>query len=169
MVSLHSALSSALFYNHDVASASSVIENVPMPVSYIEPENVTCASCQWSTRQWEYPFEVRAGGNLSSTSAGIRSAPPLGGLGAGSVELRADGTLSQWTIFNQHPAASGKYGAVDDAVLFARVGGRPRVVRTRAPESLRGLAPACASAAMPAPPRAGESPPPRYSAAAPLT
>lgn len=34
---------------------------------------------------------------------GVRSAVPLGGVGAGSVELRGDGSLHEWTIVNQSP------------------------------------------------------------------
>lgn len=43
--------------------------------------------------------------------SGIRSAVPLGGLGAGSTELRADGTLAEWTLENQSPGGAGKLQA----------------------------------------------------------
>ena len=39
----------------------------------------------------------------------MRSAPPLGGLASGTVELRADGTLRAWTIENASPAGSRKF------------------------------------------------------------
>ena len=39
---------------------------------------------------------------------GIRSSPALGGVTAGSTELRADGSFREWTILNQGPAGSGK-------------------------------------------------------------
>lgn len=41
--------------------------------------------------------------SVVSPPLGIRSAVPLGGVGAGSIELRADGSLHEWTIMNQSP------------------------------------------------------------------
>lgn len=41
---------------------------------------------------------------------GVRSAVPLGGVGAGSVEMRADGALHEWTIVNQSPG-EGLHGS----------------------------------------------------------
>lgn len=53
----------------------------------------------------------------------MRSAVPLGGLGTGSFELRADGTFHEWTIENQSPGGSAKLnkGALNMAVLGVRV------------------------------------------------
>ena len=44
-------------------------------------------------------------------------------LGTGSFELRADGSIHEWTIENQSPAGSAKlnYAALDEAVLGFRV------------------------------------------------
>eukprot|EP01051_Picozoa_sp_SAG22_P001825 SAG22_NODE_75_length_22256_cov_45.062960_12_plen_700_part_00 len=56
---------------------------------------------------------------------GLRSAPALGGVSAGSTELRSDGSFRDWTILNQGPAGSGKYGNVDDVFMAARVGVSP--------------------------------------------
>lgn len=39
--------------------------------------------------------------SVSPPPMGLRSSPALGGLGAGSVELRSDGSFRDWTIFNQ--------------------------------------------------------------------
>ena len=64
---------------------------------------------------------------------GVRSAPPLGGVSAGSIELRADGSLREWLILNQGPAGSSKFGLVDDAWLAVSVGGATKVLRTRPP------------------------------------
>ena len=53
----------------------------------------------------------------------MRSAVPLGGLGTGSFELRADGTIHEWTIENQSPGGSAKLnkGALNLAVFGVRV------------------------------------------------
>ena len=55
--------------------------------------------------------------------SGMRSAVPLGGLGTGSFELRADGTIHEWTIENQSPGGSAKLnkGALNLAVFGVRV------------------------------------------------
>eukprot|EP00043_Microstomoeca_roanoka_P010110 m.96381 g.96381 ORF g.96381 m.96381 type:complete len:1092 (-) comp14791_c0_seq2:334-3609(-) len=50
-----------------------------------------------------------------SPPTGMRSAVPHGGLGAGSIELRADGTLHEWTIVNQSPAGAAKFHSFDNA------------------------------------------------------
>lgn len=51
--------------------------------------------------------------------------PPLNlfFLGTGSFELRADGSIHEWTIENQSPAGSAKlnYAALDLAVFGVRV------------------------------------------------
>ena len=76
--------------------------------------------------------------------AGMRSAPPLGGLATGTVELRADGTLQAWTIENGSPAGSAKMSRLDHAVLGVRFPGgfgagahhdlpQSRMVRTTPP------------------------------------
>lgn len=73
--------------------------------------------------------------------AGYRSAPALGGIGAGSVELRSDGSFRQWTIFNQGPAGSGKYGIVDDVWMAVRGGGTiTKILRTHPPSYASGQA-----------------------------
>ena len=57
---------------------------------------------QWGPRS--YAYNVSADGALSAPAIGIRSAVPLGGLGTGSFELRADGTFADWTVENQGTA-----------------------------------------------------------------
>jgi uncharacterized protein (DUF608 family) len=42
----------------------------------------------------------------------------------------------EWTIFNQGPAGSGKYGLVDDVWMAYRVGGKAKVLRTQPPAYL---------------------------------
>ena len=72
--------------------------------------------------------------NLTHPPLGLRSAVPLGGLGAGAVELRADGTFHEWTLTNQHPAGAAKFGVVGDALVGLHVGGgTARALRTSPP------------------------------------
>jgi non-lysosomal glucosylceramidase len=52
---------------------------------------------------------------------GMRSAVPLGGLGAGTVELRADGSLRDWNIFNNSPGGGGGKVQLDEALFGLRV------------------------------------------------
>jgi non-lysosomal glucosylceramidase len=75
---------------------------------------------------------------LTPPPVGVRSAVPLGGVGAGAVELRADGTFREATIVNQSPAGAAKYGILADAWLGVRAGGVARLLRTSPP----GWAPA---------------------------
>jgi hypothetical protein len=56
------------------------------------------------------------GGRKSSPPDGMRSAVPLGGLGSGTLELRADGSLRDWNIFNNSPAYGNKV-QLDDALF----------------------------------------------------
>ena len=64
---------------------------------------------------------------------GMRSSVPLGGLGAGAIELRADGTFHECTIINQSPAGAAKFGVVADMMLGVRVDSDARLVRTHPP------------------------------------
>jgi hypothetical protein len=72
---------------------------------------------------------------------GMRSAVPLGGLGTGSVELRADGRFHDWLIENGGPGLSehGKIPLKEEMLLGLHVGGVSRVLTTQAPGSLRGV------------------------------
>ena len=64
---------------------------------------------------------------------GMRSSVPLGGLGAGAVELRADGSFHECTIVNQSPAGAAKFGVLADMLLGLRVNDDARLVRTHPP------------------------------------
>jgi len=66
---------------------------------------------------------------------GMRSAVPLGGLGAGSFELRGDGSMHEWTIANQSPGGAAKVGLFDDAMFGVKVGDSAKVLRTHPPRS----------------------------------
>ncbi len=52
---------------------------------------------------------------------GMRSAVPLGGLGAGTVELRADGSFHDWNIFNNSPGGGGGKVQLDEALFGLRI------------------------------------------------
>eukprot|EP01043_Picozoa_sp_COSAG02_P048866 COSAG02_NODE_4850_length_4905_cov_6.344985_1_plen_1001_part_00 len=82
--------------------------------------------------------EIPAG--LVPPPLGIRSAVPLGGIGAGSMELRGDGTLQQFTIWNNYPAGAPKFWAFPDAVFGMRVGGKAVSLRTSPPAGIPGVA-----------------------------
>ena len=75
--------------------------------------------------------------NTEHPPVGIRSAVPLGGVSCGSVELRGDGRFYEWTIVNQSPGGSPKFGVVDQAVMAVRTVGhtnktvRAATIRTR--------------------------------------
>ena len=55
--------------------------------------------------------------------SGIRSAVPLGGISCGTVELRGDGSFSEWTIVNQSPAGAAKIAEYEDAFTAVRLCG----------------------------------------------
>lgn len=70
---------------------------------------------------------------------------PLGGLGTGSIELRADGTIHEWTIENQSPGGSAKLnkGALNLAVFGVRVADGDKseasLLRIHAPHGYPGV------------------------------
>ena len=67
---------------------------------------------------------------------GIRNAVPVGGLGAGTLELRGDGTFHEITIHSASPAGSAKYGTQPDMMLATVINGEPssaRALRTSPP------------------------------------
>ena len=93
-----------------------------------------------------YPGGIWSGNNTrdgmsgqQSPPVGMRSSVPLGGFGAGAMELRADGTFHEVTIINQSPAGSAKFGVVSDLLLAARVGTVAKAVRTHPPSYAPGV------------------------------
>lgn len=96
----------------------------------------------------ESPYPNYPGGLWSGTATqlppapivvpptGIRNAVPIGGLGAGTLELRGDGTFHEITIHSASPAGSAKYGTQPDMLLATAVNGAPssaRALRTSPP------------------------------------
>lgn len=88
--------------------------------------------------------------SLSHPPAGMRSAVPLGGLGAGALELRADGTVHEVTIVNQSPAGAAKFGTLENLVVGVRANGVARALRTHAPPYAAGVDALTYSGAYPA-------------------
>jgi uncharacterized protein (DUF608 family) len=75
----------------------------------------------------------------------MRSSVPLGALGGGSLELRADGALRDWRMLNNHPAAVSPQGmkqSFEMAALGLWVGeprnGAGRLLRTQLPAATSG-------------------------------
>lgn len=92
---------------------------------------------------YDYTFEVKDGKEIDPPS-GVRSAIPLGGLGAGTVELRADGRFMDWNIFNNSPATGNQKVQLDNAFLGLWVKGQSskseaRVLRTHPEEGLPAI------------------------------
>ena len=52
----------------------------------------------------------------------------IAGISTGSIELRADGTFHEWTIFNQYPAGAAKIQVIDDVFLGVRTATADRSV-----------------------------------------
>eukprot|EP01084_Bolivina_argentea_P249559 417826_1 len=58
----------------------------------------------WSVQQpLTYLFEINKNQSISTPSNGMRSSPPLGTMGQGSFEIRGDGRMTDFTIFNNGP------------------------------------------------------------------
>ncbi len=75
----------------------------------------------------------------SSPASGMRSAVPLGGIGAGSFELRGDGSLHEFIIHNAGPGGAAKIQTYPDAFFAIAVDGESRVLRTHPPAGMRGV------------------------------
>lgn len=118
------------------------------------PVHVAEGRSRWH-RKGDHPYAFRVSSeetsiaweehrsSLQTPPLGIRSAVPLGGLGAGTVELRADGRLADWQIFNNAPG-SGEKIEIPDAFFAIRTS-RPDAaaeaftLRTRPPDPLPAI------------------------------
>ena len=58
-LSLYDELGRVIFYSNGTVSATHEFVDVPMSVSYNEPDNVSCARCGWAVRgdAWTYPWQ----------------------------------------------------------------------------------------------------------------
>jgi uncharacterized protein (DUF608 family) len=117
------------FRNSGMVAWDMRFEYFDQPLAYAEDVD------HWNTSgRALYLYEAKEGRKMDPPS-GMRSSVPLGGLGAGTVELRADGTLCDWEIFNNSPASGAKI-QLDDVFfgLWAKRRGRPAralALRTR--------------------------------------
>ena len=146
---LGEALAALPFANSGLVTNATNLTTDYVDVIYLEPEAPTRARWAWADghmtafKDHRYIFEGSVPGVYSNTSrvppSGIRSAPPLGGLASGTVELRADGTFRSWTIENASPAGSTKTGWLDSAAVGMRVGREARLLRTHPPVGLPGV------------------------------
>lgn len=75
----------------------------------------------------------------STPASGMRSAVPLGGIGAGSFELRGDGSLHEFIIHNAGPGGAAKIQTYPDAFFAMAVDGESRVLRTHPPAGMKGV------------------------------
>ncbi|KAK6180933.1 hypothetical protein SNE40_008897 [Patella caerulea] len=92
------------------------------PCSYLEAENVSAPYQTWSSPTFvNYRYQVCGDNCTIPPPIGVRSAVPLGGISTGSIELRADGTLHEWTIINQSPSSAAKIQIFDDAFFGIKV------------------------------------------------
>ena len=155
---MHDALLGLPFGNSDVITATTSFAMRPVGSIYLECEAPTKSQWAWADgritpfHQHHYlyaqnssahsadPYNASMLGGWSVPPSGMRSAPPLGGLAAGSVELRGDGSLRAWTIENASPAGSTKLDLLDDAAFGVLVGkGESRLLRTHPPAGLPGV------------------------------
>ena len=134
-------LQSLRFKNSDFVRRDMRFEYHNRPCFYAE--DIDSWTTPWDYAHYSYLFEICDLGKQSPPS-GMRSAVPLGGLGAGTVELRADGSLRDWTIFNNSPAGGGPKVQLEEAFFAARikVSGEQeiaQVLRTHPPRFLPGV------------------------------
>ena len=127
--------------------------------TYQSPTDESCVhgdGCCWlkGSVPAEQPYPNYPGGIWSGTATqlppppivvpptGIRNAVPVGGLGAGTLELRGDGTFHEITIHSASPAGSAKYGTQPDMMLATVVNGAQasaRALRTSPPAWASGV------------------------------
>ncbi|MCS7192392.1 MAG: GH116 family glycosyl-hydrolase [Armatimonadetes bacterium] len=135
-------LSQLQFKNFGAVKNSMQFEYLSRPCYYMEDVDVW--STPWSNANYRYLYEVRDGKPITPPN-GMRSAVPLGGLGAGTIELRADGSLKEWNIFNNSPAGGGQKVHLDDALFGLRTsikGSKTNAwtLRTHPPKGLPSIA-----------------------------
>jgi len=123
------------FKNYGVTTKNDVFVNKVIPCLYLEPEN------SWASggAPCNYLFQKLSNGTLIVPPNGIRSAIPNGGMGAGNIELRGDGSLHHWTIDNRHPAASMKIDKSEDAFFGVKINKKASTIRTHPPQNLTGV------------------------------
>jgi non-lysosomal glucosylceramidase len=130
-------LAALKFKNSGIVRSEMHFGYLDQPVEYSEDVEY------WNvTRRAKYLYQI-AGESKTAPPTGMRSAVPLGGLGSGTVELRADGSFQDWNIFNNSPAGGTKV-RIDDAFLAAKIiDGKKSTswtLRTQPPSDLPAIA-----------------------------
>ena len=97
------------------------------------------------------PLDIDA---LSPPPVGIRSAPSLGGLGTGTLELKTDGSLANWQIFNNSPGNGSPKLHLDEAFFGIRTqqgiqSANAITIRTRPPDELPAISSIAGSGGFP--------------------
>ena len=91
---------------------------------------------------WPYLYDVtdeKKGAQVPPL--GMRSSVPLGGLGTGSVELRANGAFADWQLENEGPALfeHGKIPVKEEMLLGLKAGNVAKFLATHPPDQLPGV------------------------------
>ena len=132
-----------------VLTASTLISLLPtFPPLRQEIDNVSSINKGWDVGAgvgWNLTYPYTANGSVPAT--GVRSSVPLGGMGTGNFEVRADGTFRQWCIESQSPGGAAKLdiGALDEAILAVRTqvvgsSAAAATLRVNPPSNLPGVA-----------------------------
>jgi len=126
------------FRNSGVVRRDMQFRYFDQTVAYVEDSE------RWNVHDTSMYLYQLEGGKKIDPPMGMRSAVPLGGLGSGTVELRADGSFRDWNIFNNSPASGTKIQR-DDALFGIRIrpeGGTARActLRTHPPVGLPPIA-----------------------------
>ena len=129
------ALQRLWFPESDRVLASSAYRSRQIPVQFGETDT------NWHTKG-EQPYLFSPAGE-QSPPGGLRSAVPLGGLGAGTLELRGDGRLSNWMLFNNMPGGSPRM-PINEAFWGLKVQSASRpthtcILQTHPPEGYPGV------------------------------
>ena len=132
---LGEALSAISFLNGGKVKATDTFER------YTQCNGFTESYTSWTTGGIrDYLYQTTPNGSASTPPIGMRSAVPLGGLGTGTFELRADGSFADWQVENQGPALAtnsvqnSKLPLLENALLGLKVGGFATTLRTHPPE-----------------------------------
>ncbi len=132
---LAESLGALSFLNNGQVQASDTFERLTQCNGFAEGYTA------WETGNIrDYLYETTTG-NATVPPIGMRSAVPLGGLGTGTFELRADGSFADWQVENQGPALAtnsiqnSKLPLLEGALLGLRVGDFATTLRTHPPNN----------------------------------
>lgn len=121
---LSANVSDFIYYNSGTTTSRQRYELVPITAIYNEGyqyKDDVFGSNAWHTGQLAYLFERYENGTIGTPSSGLRSSVPLGPVGQGTFELRGDGRMTDFSIFNNGPNAEPNSIAVkidlNDAVF----------------------------------------------------